>query len=250
MRQYTLDELREVVKNATDVELYQFKDKDLRIHTDTVVPMDSNVIEQLFEFVDEIEAEVELMDKERYSETLLANCGVEWDEMFDDDDIVAVIVTPTYDVEFNDDESTDIHGMRTTKSEARWYIQRYNGTDLGFFADYKSGDVCVVCRQTGETFYHEAIGAREKKNCAVEYFPDGNTIRFVGSMEDYRCGGLSDPVMMTRSEAEELVSQLDEFVKHEYIGDNDSDNEQAHRAYEHKEWGFGVFEYDFDEEIR
>lgn len=157
MRTYTLDELKEVVKNATDVELYQFKDNDLRIHTDTVVAMDSNVIEQLFEFVDEIEAEVELMDKERYSATLLANCGIEWDELFDDDDIVAVIVTPTYDVEFNDDESTDTHGMRTTKSEARWYIQRHNGTDIGYFADYKGGDVCVVCRQTGETFYHEEI---------------------------------------------------------------------------------------------
>lgn len=149
MNTYSLQELNEIVKKATDVELYQFVSNDLKIHTDTIVAMDSNAIEQLFEHVDVIEAKVELMGKEEYSKTILANSSSEWDELFNDDDIVAVIVTPTYDVVYDDcDSIRNGQGTRQTKSDAVYYIQHYNGTDEFVREGYKRGGIVQVeCNQ-------------------------------------------------------------------------------------------------------
>ena len=83
---------------------------------------------------------------------------------------------------------------------------------------------------------------------AVAYYPNGNESKYVGSISDYQDGGVADPVMMSQAEAEELMADLTEYVKNEYIGKNDADNEQAHYAFEQGKWGFDIEEFDFDDE--
>lgn len=89
---------------------------------------------------------------------------------------------------------------------------------------------------------------KEKMKYAVVYYPNGNESKYVGSISDYQDGGVADPVLMSKSEAEELMADLTEYVKNEYIGKNDADNEQAHYAFEQGQWGFNIDEFDLDEE--
>ena len=63
----------------------------------------------------------------------------------------------TYDVVFNDDESTNAKGMKATKEDAIYYVQHYNGTNESYFADYKGGVVQVVCNETGDVVYEETV---------------------------------------------------------------------------------------------
>jgi len=63
----------------------------------------------------------------------------------------------TYDILFNDSEFTNNKGFRMTKKEAINYIQAHNGSDHGYFKDYKGGVVSVICNETGETVYEENI---------------------------------------------------------------------------------------------
>lgn len=83
------------------------------------------------------------------------------------------------------------------------------------------------------------------KNYAVNYYPNGNESKYVGSISDYQDGGVADPVLMSKAEAEELMADLTEYVKNEYIGKSDADNEQAHYAFEHGKWGFDIEEFDY-----
>jgi len=76
---------------------------------------------------------------------------------------------------------------------------------------------------------------------AVVYYPNGQEMKYVGSVADYQDGGFADPVMMTKEEAEQLVADLDHYVRNE---EQFSDRDAALWAYEHKEWGFGVEEFD------
>lgn len=87
------------------------------------------------------------------------------------------------------------------------------------------------------------------KKYTVIYYPNGNESKYVGSISDYQDGGVADPVLMSKAEAEELMADLTEYVKNEYIGKNDADNEQAHYAFEQGKWGFDIEEFDFDEEL-
>lgn len=63
----------------------------------------------------------------------------------------------TYDVHFNDSENSNSKGFKLTFDECKAYIAANNGTDNSYFADYKGGDVSIVCNETGETEYSEAI---------------------------------------------------------------------------------------------
>lgn len=83
---------------------------------------------------------------------------------------------------------------------------------------------------------------------AVVYYPNGNESKYVGSISDYQDGGVADPVLMSKSEADELMADLTEYVKNEYIGKNDADNEQAHYAFEQGQWGFDIEEFDLEDE--
>lgn len=85
---------------------------------------------------------------------------------------------------------------------------------------------------------------------AVVYNGGNDVSKYVGSLSDYKCGEFSaDPILMSEDEADELLNDLDNFVRNEeYIGKTDEDNEQAHWAYEKGEWGFSIEEFDFEDE--
>ena len=78
------------------------------------------------------------------------------------------------------------------------------------------------------------------KTYSVKYFPNGNTSKYVGSIADYKDGGSTDFIPMSKEQARQLLSELNEYVKTEYIGKNDDENEQAHYAFEKGEWGFAI----------
>lgn len=88
------------------------------------------------------------------------------------------------------------------------------------------------------------------KTFAVVYNGGNDQEKYVGSVSDYISGEMSiDPILMSEEEANELLKELDSYVRNEeYIGKTDEDNEQAHWAYEKGEWGFGIEDFDFDEE--
>lgn len=85
------------------------------------------------------------------------------------------------------------------------------------------------------------------KKYAIIYSIDGFETRYVGSILDYRDGGLTDPILMSKEEAENLLSELNDYVKNEFIGKTDYDNEQAHWTFERGIWGFKLDEFDIEE---
>jgi hypothetical protein len=95
---YTKEELIAAVANATQVETYEYVGKNHRIHTDTVKYIgnscfDNSEIEALpFDENGEIDVDVEIMGEEDYNNTILANTGSYWSDMYEADDKVAVIV--------------------------------------------------------------------------------------------------------------------------------------------------------------
>lgn len=95
---YNKSELIERAKEATFVETYEYTSKNHSIHTDTVKyignsSFDNSEIEELpFDENGEIDVDVEMMDREDYERTILANCSSTWDDMYSDDDKILVIV--------------------------------------------------------------------------------------------------------------------------------------------------------------
>jgi hypothetical protein len=65
--------------------------------------------------------------------------------------------TQTYDVNFDDDSSSNSKGFYWTKEQCMDYIEIYNGTEHSYFKDYKGGTVSIVCNETGETVYEELV---------------------------------------------------------------------------------------------
>lgn len=63
----------------------------------------------------------------------------------------------TYDIVFNDDEKSDCKGFKSSFEDCRSYIKSYNGTNDSYFADYKGGEVSIVCNETGDTVYTEEV---------------------------------------------------------------------------------------------
>lgn len=63
----------------------------------------------------------------------------------------------TYDVEFNDETSSNRKGFSDTIEYCKNYIKNYNGTDESYFKDYKGGTVSVVCKQTGKTVFNTTV---------------------------------------------------------------------------------------------
>lgn len=95
---YTKQEIVNATKNATFIETYTYTDQTRRIHTDTVRyigdgSLDKTEIEALpYDTNGEVDVDIELMDKEDYSNTILANSCERWEDACDEDDIIAVIV--------------------------------------------------------------------------------------------------------------------------------------------------------------
>lgn len=63
----------------------------------------------------------------------------------------------TYDVVFNDDNSSNEKGWKQTKGYCLDYIKAYNGTDESYFEDYKGGIVQIVCNETGEVVFEDYV---------------------------------------------------------------------------------------------
>ena len=63
----------------------------------------------------------------------------------------------TYDVVFDDGESSASKGFEQTFNECKAYIERYNGADEYYFEDFKSGVVSIRCNETDEVVYQEDI---------------------------------------------------------------------------------------------
>ena len=65
----------------------------------------------------------------------------------------------TYDVVFNDENDSNSKGFKSSIEDCMKYIKANNDTSnpYSYFADYKGGVVSVVCNETGETVYSEAI---------------------------------------------------------------------------------------------
>jgi hypothetical protein len=63
----------------------------------------------------------------------------------------------TYDVVFDDDNSSDRKGFAESLSYCKDYIQLHNGTNESYFEDYKGGTVSVICKQTGDNEYAETV---------------------------------------------------------------------------------------------
>lgn len=63
----------------------------------------------------------------------------------------------TYDVHFDDSNDSNSKGFKLSIEECKDYINSYNGTNDSYFGDYKGGIVSIVCNETGETEYSEAI---------------------------------------------------------------------------------------------
>lgn len=77
---------------------------------------------------------------------------------------------------------------------------------------------------------------------AVVYNGGNDESKYVGCLDDYKCGEFSaDPILMSEDEANELMKDLDNYVRNEeYIGHNDDENDAAHWNYEKGRWGFQV----------
>jgi len=82
------------------------------------------------------------------------------------------------------------------------------------------------------------------KNFAVVYNGGNDVSKYVGSLSDYKAGEFSaDPILMSEEEANELLKELDNYVRNEeYIGNDDNENDAAHWNYEQGRWGFQVEE--------
>lgn len=62
----------------------------------------------------------------------------------------------TYDVVFNDQDSSNEKGFKTTYEKCLEYIETWNGTDHSYFGEYKGGTVSIV-DSTGETVYETTV---------------------------------------------------------------------------------------------
>lgn len=81
---------------------------------------------------------------------------------------------------------------------------------------------------------------------AVVYFNEQGQDKYVGSLMDYKSGEFSaDPILMSEEEANELLSDLNDYVRNKEFKD-DENADVALYAFEHGRWGFYVEDLDFD----
>jgi hypothetical protein len=152
-------EIQQIVENKY-YELYKYTDNTKRIHTDTVESLDQDIDKLPYDENGEVDVDIQEMDKEEYSRSILANSCVAWDDMFEDDDKVLVIVVRewrSYDVVFQSDDSSNPKGFDSSFDYCKDYIRMYNGTNESYFEDYKGGTVQIVCNETEEVVYEEEV---------------------------------------------------------------------------------------------
>lgn len=62
-----------------------------------------------------------------------------------------------YDILFSDDTAMNDCGFKMTLEEAKDYIATWNGTNHGYFEDYKGGFVCIICCLSDAFVYEEEV---------------------------------------------------------------------------------------------
>lgn len=91
------DLLKKEINQASDVEIYQYRGKRHDIHTDFVDYIDKSVNDIDIDSFNDLE--FELMDQERYNNTIMANCSdyMNFEDLYGDPESkVLVIVLPEY----------------------------------------------------------------------------------------------------------------------------------------------------------
>ena len=63
----------------------------------------------------------------------------------------------TFDVVFNDENSSNNKGFKYSYEECLSYINSNNGTNESYFKDYKGGLVSIVSNETGEMVFENEI---------------------------------------------------------------------------------------------
>jgi len=63
----------------------------------------------------------------------------------------------TYDVQFNDSIASDCKGFKESFKYCKNYIKMHNGTNHGYFSDYKTGTVSVVCNETEQRIFETEV---------------------------------------------------------------------------------------------
>ena len=92
---YTKKEIIEKTKSANYVEIYLLRDTSHRIHSDNIVSdVDFETIEDLpYNIKGQVDVDIEIMDKEDYSNSVIANTSVTWEDFgWEDYEKVAVII--------------------------------------------------------------------------------------------------------------------------------------------------------------
>lgn len=101
MLKQSKDYIYRMAEKAAFVEVYQYISRKHSIHTDNIEYVGNSTFDNTelmvipFNADGDVKADVVLMDKEEYSNTVLANCGETWENLFpdfDEDDKVLVIV--------------------------------------------------------------------------------------------------------------------------------------------------------------
>lgn len=158
---YNANEIKNLINGANEVEIYKYSDRTHRLHTDFIMSVDCDEIDSLpFDGQGEIDVDVEVMDAERYNETICANSSLEFSDMYEDGDKVAVIVVRTwntFDVVFQSDDSSNSKGFNTSFEYCKNYIEMNNGTNESYFENYKGGYVQIVCNETEEVVFETEI---------------------------------------------------------------------------------------------
>jgi hypothetical protein len=63
----------------------------------------------------------------------------------------------TYDVVFNNNESSNDKGFARSIEACKEYIDAHKKLKDSYFEDYAGGTVSIVCNETGETVYNEEV---------------------------------------------------------------------------------------------
>ena len=79
------------------------------------------------------------------------------DAIFLAEDDFKDLAKKTYDVCFDNDNSSNNEGWHETYEYCKNYIEMYNGTNESYFEDYKGGIVSIYCNETGEEVYSERV---------------------------------------------------------------------------------------------
>jgi hypothetical protein len=130
MKNSVISQIREKISNAGGLNAFSSQDKKVR---PVGCPMRKNTY-----------GLGELSHEEYYIAFRLGLFGNNGHE----GSIIKNATTPlTYDVYFNDENSSNNKGFNYSFEDCMNYIETYNGTEESYFKDYKGGTVSIFCNK-------------------------------------------------------------------------------------------------------